>query len=71
MKLEGIDVEIPETIGFVPTVDKKTKHECQFNPFPNVAPYHKHGDTDRAYLTLGCVCGTVKEVVIQDLRNSN
>lgn len=55
-------------MGFVPIVDKKPKHECSFNPFPNLSPYYKKGDTDRAYLTLGCTCGAVKEVMVQDLR---
>lgn len=58
----------PVGFGFVPTVDKKLKHECQFNPFPNTSPYHKHGNTDLAYMTIGCTCGAVKEVVVQDLR---
>lgn len=54
-------------MGFVPTVDAKKKHECQFNPFPNLSPYYKRGDTDHAYLTLGCCCGNTKEVMVQNL----
>jgi hypothetical protein len=54
-------------IGFVPTVDKKAKHECAFNPFPNLTPYYKRNDTDHTYLILGCQCGAVKEVMVQNL----
>lgn len=62
--------EVNPGIGFVPTVANKKEHECEFNPFPNLSPYYKRGDTDRAYLTLGCHCGEVKEVLVQDLRAS-
>ena len=68
MRMEADDVG-NAGMGFVPTVtDKKPAHECSFNPFPNASPYYKRGDTDRAYLTLGCQCGSTKEVLVQDLR---
>jgi hypothetical protein len=62
-----ISLSDPEGIGFIPTVATKKDHECSFNPFPNLTPYYKRNDTDHTYLTLGCQCGTVKEVIVQDL----
>jgi hypothetical protein len=57
-------------IGFVSSngTPASRKHECEFSPFPNTSPYHKHGNTDLGYMTIGCRCGAVKEVVVQDLR---